>query len=173
MRMGDRVALMRRSRVVQTGGAPDLYRVPNDIFAHSRTSTTYRHASRTALPGRCSGTSPPMVWLKALTPSSACVNAAYVSWPSAKGVPARVPDAHFLAEVALMEIAVQGLDAPLLRAQGKATRRRSGPRSAIDTGAVLVFEAEVQAAANTGGEPLPASCDAALFAAIVLRTTRL
>ena len=131
MRMGDRVALMRRSRVVQTGGAPDLYRVSNDIFAHSRTSTTYRHASRTALPGRCSGTSPPMVWLKALTPSSACVSAAYVSWPSAKGVPARVPDAHFLGEVALMEIAVQGLDAPLLRAQGKrhAAVRDRGRRS--------------------------------------------
>jgi iron(III) transport system ATP-binding protein len=33
MRMGDRVALMRRGRIVQTGNALDLYRAPRDIFA--------------------------------------------------------------------------------------------------------------------------------------------
>ena len=33
MRMGDRVALMRAGRIVQTGDALDLYRAPKDILA--------------------------------------------------------------------------------------------------------------------------------------------
>ena len=33
MRMGDRVALMRKGRIVQTGKALDLYRAPKDILA--------------------------------------------------------------------------------------------------------------------------------------------
>jgi iron(III) transport system ATP-binding protein len=61
-----------------------------------------------------------------------------------QGVPGRVLDARFLGDVALVEIAVQGLDQPIL-----ARVKESGvpPQGAevgvgIDAGAVLVFAAD-------------------------------
>ena len=70
-----------------------------------------------------------------------------------EGVPARVLDARFLGDVALVEIAVQGLDAPLLARVKESDTPPLGSEIGvgIDTGAVLVFEAEEQAAANAAG----------------------
>jgi iron(III) transport system ATP-binding protein len=55
-----------------------------------------------------------------------------------------VLDARFLGDVALVEIAVQGLDAPLLARMRESDAPPLGTEVGvgIDAGAVLVFEAE-------------------------------
>jgi hypothetical protein len=66
--------------------------------------------------------------------------------PAGEGIPARVLDVRFLGDVALVELAAQGLETPLL------ARIREGDTPAqgvevgvgIDTGAVLVFAQEDQ-----------------------------
>ena len=61
-----------------------------------------------------------------------------------KGVPGRVLDARFLGDVALVEIAVQGLDAPILARVRESDVPPQGAEIGvgIDIGAVLVFEAD-------------------------------
>ena len=80
----------------------------------------------------------------ATTPSSACASAASVCLPAGEGVPARVLDVRFLGDVALVEIAVQGLDAPLLARIRESDTPTLGSEIGvgIDAGAVLVFEDE-------------------------------
>jgi iron(III) transport system ATP-binding protein len=146
MRMGDRVALMRQGRIVQTGKALDLYRAPKDILA-ARTFSDLNE-----LPARVDQGS-------ALTPlgrffanglpdgadAIVCVRQRGVRLLSAgQGVPARVLDARFLGDVALVELAVQGLDAPILARVRESDAPPQGAEIgvSIDAGAVLVFEAE-------------------------------
>jgi iron(III) transport system ATP-binding protein len=61
-----------------------------------------------------------------------------------QGVPARVLDARFLGDVALVELAVQGLDAPIRARVRESDVPPQGTEIgvSIDAGAVLVFEAE-------------------------------
>jgi iron(III) transport system ATP-binding protein len=64
-------------------------------------------------------------------------------------VPARVLDARFLGDVALVELAVQGLDAPLFARVRENDVPPQGTEVGIviETGAVLVF------AAGNGNRP--------------------
>ena len=82
------------------------------------------------------------------TPSFACASAACGC--STPGSPARVLDARFLGDIALVELAVQGLDAPILARVREADVPPQGAEIgvSIDASAVLVFEAE-------NGEPAP------------------
>jgi iron(III) transport system ATP-binding protein len=66
-----------------------------------------------------------------------------------QGVPGRVLDARFLGDVALVEIAVQGLDAPIFARVKESDVPPQGAEIGvgIDIGAVLVFEA------NNGDRP--------------------
>jgi iron(III) transport system ATP-binding protein len=146
MRMGDRVALMRMGRIVQTGPALDLYRAPKDIFA-ARTFSDLNeipariergHAStplgRFAADGVPEGSD-----------AIVCVRQRGVRlYPAGEGVPARVLDARFLGDVALVEMAVQGLDAPLLARMRESDAPGQGTEVGVgvDRGAVLVFAAE-------------------------------
>ncbi|HET9273391.1 MAG TPA: TOBE domain-containing protein, partial [Methyloceanibacter sp.] len=61
-----------------------------------------------------------------------------------QGVPGRVLDARFLGDLALVEIAVEGLDLPLLARVKESDVPPHGAEIGVgsDTGAVLVFEAE-------------------------------
>jgi iron(III) transport system ATP-binding protein len=61
-----------------------------------------------------------------------------------EGVPARVLDARFLGDVALVEMAVQGLEMPLLARVRESDAPALGAEVGvgIDAGAVLVFAAE-------------------------------
>jgi iron(III) transport system ATP-binding protein len=146
MRMGDRVALMRKGRVVQTGNALDLYRAPEDILA-ARTFSDLNELTARVEQGN------------ALTPlgrffagglpdgseAIVCVRQRGVRLLSAgQGVPGRVLDARFLGDVALVEIAVQGLDAPILARVRESDVPPEGAEIGvgIDAGAVLVFEAD-------------------------------
>jgi len=61
-----------------------------------------------------------------------------------QGTPARVLDTRFLGDVALVELAVQGLDAPILARVRESDVPVQGTEIGvgIDTGAVLIFEAD-------------------------------
>jgi iron(III) transport system ATP-binding protein len=146
MRMGDRVVLMRKGAIVQAGDVLDLYRAPKDIFA-ARTFSDLNE-----IPARVRGgaADTPLGRFAANgVPEGAdaivCVRQGGVRlFGVGEGVPARVLDARFLGDVALIEIAVQGLDAPLLARVREADAPALGAEIGvgIDAGAVLVFAAE-------------------------------
>ncbi len=146
MRMGDRVALMRKGRVVQTGKALELYRSPKDILAARTFSDLNELAARI---DRGSAVTPlgrfAANGLADGAEAIVCVRQRGVRLlPPGEGVAARVLDARFLGDIALVELAVQGLDAPLFARVKEADVPPQGAEIgvAIDTGAVLVFEAD-------------------------------
>jgi iron(III) transport system ATP-binding protein len=146
MRMGDRVGLMRKGQVVQTGKALDLYRAPKDILGARTFSELNELAARieqgsafTPL-GRFAANGLPDG-----TDAIVCVRQRGVRLLAAgEGVPARVLDARFLGDIALVEVAVQGLDAPLFARVKESDVPPQGAEIGvgIDSGAVLVFEAD-------------------------------
>jgi iron(III) transport system ATP-binding protein len=151
MRMGDRVALMRQGQVVQTGNAPDLYRAPEDIltartFSDLNEITARIEGGNAATPlGRFAANGVPDG-----AEAIVCVRQRGVRLVVAgEGVPARVLDARFLGDVALVEVAVQGLDAPLFARvrEGDVPPQGTEVGIVIETGAVLVF------AAGNGNRP--------------------
>jgi iron(III) transport system ATP-binding protein len=146
MRMGDRVALMRKGRVVQTGKALDLYRAPKDILAARTFSDLNELAARIE---QGNAVTPLGRFAVNGLPDGAaaivCVRQRGVRLLAAgEGVPARVLDARFLGDIALVEVAVQGLDAPLFARVKESDVPPQGAEIGvgIDSGAVLVFEAE-------------------------------
>ncbi|MET0869594.1 MAG: ABC transporter ATP-binding protein [Methyloceanibacter sp.] len=145
MRMGDRVALMRQGRIVQTGKALDLYRAPKDILAARTFSELNELAARieggnAATPlGRFAANGVPDG-----ADAIVCVRQRGVRLRGAgQGVPGRVLDARFLGDVALVEVAVQGLDAPLFAriAESDVPPQGTEVGVVIEPGAVLVFAA--------------------------------
>ena len=145
MRLGDRVALMRAGQIVQTGKALELYRAPKDILAARTFSDLNELAARVeggnaATPlGRFAANGVPDG-----AEAIVCVRQRGVRLLApAEGVPARVLDARFLGDIALVEVAVQGLDAPLFARVKESDVPPQGAEIgvAIDTGAVLVFAA--------------------------------
>jgi len=144
MRMGDRVALLRAGHVVQTGRALDLYRAPRDILA-ARTFSDLNEvpasiengSARTALGSFPAGN------LADSEDAIVCVRQRGVRLLAAgEGILARVLDLRFLGDVALVEMAVQGLDAPLFARVRESDAPQVGSEIGIgvDEGAVLVFE---------------------------------
>jgi iron(III) transport system ATP-binding protein len=151
MRMGDRVALMRKGQVVQTGKAVDLYRAPKDILA-ARTFSDLNE-----LPARVEQGSANTVLGRFFAggiqdgkDAIVCVRQLGVQLLApGQGVPGRVLDMRFLGDVGLVEMAVQGLDAPILARVRESDVPRQGAEVGIgvDAGAVLVFEADTGAQA--------------------------
>lgn len=144
--MGDRVALMRKGRIVQTGKALELYRAPKDILA-ARTFSDLNE-----LPARVEKGSAETALGRFFAGGIAdgkeaivCVRQGGVRLlPAGEGVPGRVLDTRFLGDVGLVEVAVQGLDAPILARVRESDVPSQGSEIgvAVDAGAVLVFEAE-------------------------------
>jgi len=144
MRMGDRVALLRAGHVVQTGRALDLYRAPKDILA-ARTFSDLNEvpahiengSARTVLGSFAAGN------LADGEDAIVCVRqrGGRLLAPG-EGILARVLDLRFLGDVALVEMAVQGLDAPLFARVRESDAPEVGSEIGIgvDEGAVLVFE---------------------------------
>ncbi|MET0156443.1 MAG: ABC transporter ATP-binding protein, partial [Methyloceanibacter sp.] len=145
MRMGDRVALMRQGRIVQTGKALDLYRAPKDIL----TARTFSELNELAARIEGGNAATPLGRFTANgVPDGAdaivCVRQRGVRLRGAgQGVPGRVLDARFLGDVALVEVAVQGLDAPLFAriAESDVPPQGTEVGVVIEPGAVLVFAA--------------------------------
>ncbi len=146
MRMGDRVALMRKGRIVQTGKALDLYRAPKDILAartfsdlNELTARVEQGSAATPLGRFFAG------GIEDGKDAIVCVRQRGVRLLTAgQGVPGRVLDTRFLGDVGLVEVAVQGLDAPILARVRESDVPPEGAEIgvAVDAGAVLVFEAE-------------------------------
>jgi iron(III) transport system ATP-binding protein len=145
MRMGDNVVLLRNGRVVQAGSALDLYRAPKNILAACTFSDLNEVPARiengmakTALGDfRANG-------LANGKDAIACVRHSGVRLlPAGEGIPARVIDHRFLGDVALVEMAVPGLDTPLFARvrEGDAPPVGSEIGVRVDAGGVLVFEA--------------------------------
>jgi iron(III) transport system ATP-binding protein len=146
MRMGDRVALMRRGRIIQTGKALDLYRAPKDILA----ARTFSDLNELAARVEHGGAATPLGRFAANgladgAEAIVCVRQRGVRLLApGQGVPGRVLDARFLGDVALVEIAVQGLDQPILARVKESDVPPQGAEVGvgIDADAVLVFEAD-------------------------------
>ena len=154
MRMGDTVALMRKGHVVQTGTAPELYRAPKTIFA-ARTFSDLNEMRTRIESGR--GDTPlgtfPALGLADGTDAIVCVRQGGMRLTKpGQGTPGRVLDTRFLGDVGLVEVAVEGLDTPVLARVREADVPAQGTEVGVgvDKGAVLVFEAE-------DGEPKPSS----------------
>ncbi len=144
MRMGDRVALLRKGRVVQTGRALDLYRAPRDILAARTFSDLNEVPARIEKGSAVTALgSFPADGLGDSHDAIVCVRQRGVRLlPSGEGIPARVLDLRFLGDVALVEMAVQGLDEPLFARVRESDAPAIGSEIGIsvDEGAVLVFE---------------------------------
>lgn len=152
MRLGDRIVVMRNGRIVQSGRAEALYQKPVDLFVARLFSEineiqavvragVITHAGGTvAAPHLADGAR-----------ATLCIRERGVSVAPANGkvragLIGRVLDAKFLGDVARLEIAVAGFEAPL---KVRVDERDAVPPGrdvtvSIDPAATLVFIAEQQ-----------------------------
>jgi len=145
MRMGDSVALMRAGRIVQTGTAPELYRAPKDIFA-ARTFSDLNEMPTRVGSGRAET---PLGTFDADGLADGenvivCVRQGGVRlMKPGQGTPGRILSTRFLGDVGLVEVAVQGLDTPILARVREADVLAPGTEVGVgvDKGAVLIFPA--------------------------------
>jgi iron(III) transport system ATP-binding protein len=143
MRMGDQVALMRRGHIVQKGTAPELYRTPQDILA-ARTFSDLNEMSARIVKGRAET---PLGMFQAPDFEEGaevivCIRQGGVSLTApGKGTLGRVLDTRFLGDIGLVEVAVQGLDDPILARVREADVPATGAEVSlcVDKGAVLIF----------------------------------
>ncbi len=149
MRLGDRVAVMRRGRLIQAGQAEDLYHDPADLFV----ARLFSEINEIPYPVRGGRIDTPIgsfaaPGLEEGGQALLCIRqrGIRVSRGSGAGLAGRVLRVKFLGDVGQLEIGVQGFDAPL-----KARARESegwGPGAEvsvdIDASRVLVFPAEVE-----------------------------
>ncbi|MGL4290827.1 MAG: ABC transporter ATP-binding protein [Phreatobacter sp.] len=143
MRMADRIVLMRGGRIVQVGTSADLYRRPVDLAAARFFSDINE------VPGIVRGgkiVTPvgyfPAPGLADGTPAVAAIRPqAIVPMPAQMCIPGRLLAKRFLGEVEFLEIAVEGLDAPLKARVRSAETLIPGRDLGIDVAAseVLVF----------------------------------
>jgi iron(III) transport system ATP-binding protein len=145
MRMGDNVVLLRKGRVVQSGSALDLYRTPKDILA-ARTFSDLNEVPARVESGMAKTVLGdfPAHGIADGKEAIACVRHSGVRLrPAGEGLPGRVIDHRFLGDVALVEVAVQGLDAPLFARVRESDAPPVGSEIgvAVNAGGVLVFEA--------------------------------
>jgi iron(III) transport system ATP-binding protein len=140
MRMADRIALMRHGRLVQVGTPETLYAHPVDLFGarffselnelegEARGGSVSTPLGIFAAPGHRDGT-PLIVSIR--------LQGIEVG-PPGQGIPGRVLRRRYLGEVALLEIVVDGVDAPV-----KARIREADPVSPGDEVGVGVSERDV------------------------------
>ncbi|WP_368669567.1 ABC transporter ATP-binding protein [Roseibium sp. RKSG952] len=147
MRMGDKIALMRRGRLIQHGTADDLYNAPTDIFA-ARFFSELNHIDGTAtsvgvetalgtLP--LNGFAPGDKVDVCIRPQGVVLNRAAMC-----GASGRILSRRFVGEVDLISVAVDGLERPV----HARVRGGSGLQEGMDVGVaadpqnVLVFHRE-------------------------------
>jgi iron(III) transport system ATP-binding protein len=143
MRMADRIVLMRAGRVVQSGSPEELYRRPvdlgaarffseiNELTAEVRGGAVDVPLARVPAPDIPEGSAVELC----VRPQSVRVTA------GGEGAPGRLLRRRFLGDVDLLEVAVQGLDAPLVaRARpGGGLKPGCDVKVSADPADVLVF----------------------------------
>jgi iron(III) transport system ATP-binding protein len=149
IRLGDRVAVMRRGRLVQAGKAEELYRNPADLFVARLFSEINEiplrvegGAVRTpigtfAVPGLAEGDE-----------AILCIRRRSIRLSRAgEGLAGRVLHVRFLGDLAAIEIAAQGFERPLhtLVREWEVPERGAEVSLEVDPESVLVFAAETAA----------------------------
>lgn len=127
MRMGDRIALMRKGRLVQLGGADDLYNHPADMFV-ARFFSELNEIDAVAGTGEVE-TAFGRYAAPEISPGDAvdvCVRPqGVILGEPGEGRAGRVLRRRFIGEVDLVDVAVEGLDLPIK------ARIRDGGRFAV------------------------------------------
>jgi iron(III) transport system ATP-binding protein len=151
MRLGDRIALLRAGRIVQEGTAEDLYRRPANLFAAGFFSELNQFVS--AAHGGSAMT--PLGLVDAPfadgTPVDVALRLADVEVTRADvpgAVAGRVIARRFLGDVEILEVAMQGADAPV-RARLRCGSVPAGTRDVgikTSPGSALVFERQAETA---------------------------
>lgn len=146
MRLGDRIAVMRRGKIIQVGKAEELYHNPAELFVARLFSEINEvpcrvvdGALRTPLgifsvPGLAEGE---MAIL--------CLRQRGIRvLPPGQGLPGRILQVRFLGDVGRVEIAAEGFDAPLKARVRESEGWSKGDEVSIevDPTRVLVFPAE-------------------------------
>jgi iron(III) transport system ATP-binding protein len=149
IRLGDRIAVMRAGRLVQAGKAQELYRNPADLFVARLFSeinevplVVLGGALRTpigtfAVPGLGDGDAAVL-----------CIRRRAIRvGPPGQGLPGRVVHVKFLGDQAVLEIATEGFERPLITLvrEGEEPPRGAEVGVAVDPESVLVFPAETPA----------------------------
>ena len=144
MRIADRIVLMRSGRIVQAGDAETIYRRPVDLFA-ARFFCDFNEIDGVAKDRRVAtplGTfGAPGVGEGAAV---VCIRPLAVRMkPAGCGVPGRIVGRRFLGAIALLDVAVQGLETPLIARVRASMDARVGQDVGveIDPEEVLVFAA--------------------------------
>src|SRR5262249_44185408 len=143
IRLGDRIAVMRAGHLVQAGKAEELYRNPADLFVARLFSeineiafTVLGGALRTpigtfAVPGLSDGEAAALGFRRR----------AIRVGPPGQGLPGRVLHVKFLGDQAVLEIATQGFERPLITLvrEGEEPPRGAEVGVTVDPESVLVF----------------------------------
>lgn len=145
MRLGDRIGVMRRGKLMQVGRAQDLYHQPRDLLVARLFSeineVRYRVSGgdietpigRIGANGAADGAEVVLCLRERAITMSAGGNGA--------GVPGRVVDVKFLGDALLAEVAAEGFAAPLRvrTPPGEHVAQGASVNLAIDAGKVLIF----------------------------------
>lgn len=148
MRLADRIAVLRRGRVVQMGTAEDLYDHPSELFVarlfseineiayRARSGAIETPLGRVAAPGVAEGE----IAILGLRERGI-----RVTEPD-RGLPGRILHSRFLGDIALLEVGVQGFDAPLRVRTHEGRTRPKGSEVGIevDLSRALVFPAPAE-----------------------------
>ena len=144
MRMGDRIALMNEGRLVECGEPQRIYRQPESLFAarffcemNELTGWVHRGRIETPLGTFATGKIGDGEAVACVRPQ------AFRLLPTGEGLPGRIVAHRFVGEVSLLEIAMPGLDEPVLARVREPVNRAEGEDVgiAIDPSEVLVFAA--------------------------------
>jgi iron(III) transport system ATP-binding protein len=145
MRMSDRIVLMRGGRIVQQGGAAELYDRPQSLFA-ARYVSALNELAGAVSSGRavtriadfaCAGHLEGAAVTIAIRPQGVVLSPA----TSPGGTPGRVISRHFLGEIELFDVAVEDSDTYLLAKAraGDGFAPGADVRVSFDARDVLVF----------------------------------
>lgn len=146
MRLGDRVAVMRKGRLVQVGKAEELYHSPAELFVarlFSEINEIPFRVTEGAL--RTPVGVFPVPHVAEGERAILCLRQRGIRLlPPEQGLPGRVLDVKFLGDVGRVELAVQGFDAPLKARTRESEGWAKGAEASIgvDPTRVLIFPAE-------------------------------
>ncbi len=157
IRLGDRIAVMRAGRLVQAGKAEELYRSPADLF----TARLFSEINEIPMSVEGSALRTPIgifvvPELGDGDEAILCIRRRAIRLvPPGQGLPGRVVRMKFLGDQALLEIAAQGFERPLLTVvrEGEEPAQGAEVGLAVDPESVLVFPAERGATNDAGAMP--------------------
>jgi iron(III) transport system ATP-binding protein len=141
MRIADRIVLLREGRVIQAGAPEQLYRNPRDIEVArffcdlNEIACVVENGSTQTMFGKIPAASIPD------GPATLCIRPqAFRLLPASQGVPARIIGSRFLGEMHLVDLNVQGLDAPVHARLRERPPEKRGGQGGKDVGIEIDFD---------------------------------